>query len=156
LKHFTIRGSWGPLDQYFLVFMCGPSCYLPISCHLRLKPLRFSYYNKVKLAIANFQAFHNWQNYNILYSSENSESPCGMNFFADYHFLDQASQSKKVLTKIWHQVGSLSLHTANIFLLRLLFYCDCCPNAGQPVYRCWTSVTEETRKKIDLKVIGNF
>jgi hypothetical protein len=29
------------------------------------------------------------------------------NLFADYQILDQASQYKKVVTKIWHKVGSL-------------------------------------------------
>jgi hypothetical protein len=59
------------------------------------------------------------------------------NFFADYHFLDQPSQSKKVVNMIWHKVGSLpksfqyDINSALKFFLTAKFFSNnkLCPKA---------------------------
>jgi ribosomal protein L29 len=39
----TREGPLGTPNQYFLLCMCSPNCYLPIPCQLSLKQLRFEW-----------------------------------------------------------------------------------------------------------------
>jgi len=52
-----MRGPWGPHTNTFLLYMCSPSWYLPIACHLGLNHLDFCGYNKMYPDIAHFEAY---------------------------------------------------------------------------------------------------